>query len=313
MPHSILAPVVIFAYKRPNHIRKCLDSLSDNLDAKDTVVFICLDGPKPGDEKHVEEVRHTILEIVEKKLFKDTILLISDVNTNAIFSINCRKDILSHYKVLISLEDDVIVSKNFLKYMNHCLKKYNNRRDIFAISAYMPIFTSDIITENDIFLSKKFTNYGFAVWDHSGYAQALDLNKNAYSLLLKDFRLYIKLLLRFPKVASFSLRQMFFDNTGHMIRGDALLCLYMTIHDKFCIFPAMTMSSNIGFDGSGTHAPKSNKYHFKLTDFDPKIENLQYSRTFDQLLFKHYDGRRSNLSYIRALFLYFYDRFRFYF
>ena len=213
--------------------------------------------------------------------------------------------------MLISLEDDVIVNKNFLKYMNHCLKKYSKRRDIFAISAYLPIITSDIITENDIFLSKKFTNYGFAVWDHSGYAQALDLNKTAYSLLLKDFRLYIKLLLRFPKVASFSLRQMFYDTTGHMIRGDALLGLYMTIHNKLCIFPAMTMTSNIGFDGSGTHAPKSSNNHINLTDYDPKIQNLKYNKNLDKLLFNHFDGRRSKLSYIRLLFLYFYDRFRF--
>ena len=40
------APVIVFAYNRPKHLAKTLSALSQNKRAKESEVFIFIDGPK---------------------------------------------------------------------------------------------------------------------------------------------------------------------------------------------------------------------------------------------------------------------------
>lgn len=57
---NTLAPVVIFAYNRPEHLRKTLEALKNNKYASDTNVYIYSDGFKEteaGDKEKVDEVR----------------------------------------------------------------------------------------------------------------------------------------------------------------------------------------------------------------------------------------------------------------
>ena len=50
--------VAIFAFNRPNHLKKTLKSLSQNLNAKNYDIFIFCDGPKNNsDKKKIKEVR----------------------------------------------------------------------------------------------------------------------------------------------------------------------------------------------------------------------------------------------------------------
>ncbi len=42
-----LAPVILFAYNRPEHTRKTLESLKKNYLADQSTLYIFVDGPKP--------------------------------------------------------------------------------------------------------------------------------------------------------------------------------------------------------------------------------------------------------------------------
>jgi len=53
------APIVLFVYNRPIHTQKTIDALTNNDLAKDSALFIFSDGPKPGAEAAVEQVRRT--------------------------------------------------------------------------------------------------------------------------------------------------------------------------------------------------------------------------------------------------------------
>ena len=45
---STLAPIAFFAYNRPEHTRLALESLAKNDLAAQSLLWIYIDGPKPG-------------------------------------------------------------------------------------------------------------------------------------------------------------------------------------------------------------------------------------------------------------------------
>ena len=53
------APIAIIAFKRPNHLRGMLESLSTNEGFEDSKLYIFIDGPKTDDDKdgHLETVK----------------------------------------------------------------------------------------------------------------------------------------------------------------------------------------------------------------------------------------------------------------
>jgi len=300
LPVTKYAPIFVVAYRRPTHLRKSIEALAGNDEARESILFVGSDGPKAGDELLVAEVRSVVEEYQDKGRFLQVVLLKSETNTNVWFSINCRIAVLKYYDMVITFEDDVVVDQYFLRYMNEALQKYKHRDDIFAVSGYIPSLVKPLPVKNDVFLSSKFTNYGFGIWVRSDFEKAIARGKNAYLLLLKDTKLFRKLLARFPKVATFSLRQMMHAPKTAIIRGDALLALHMTINDQYCLFPKFTMTRNIGFDGSGTHSPNASTHDVQLTGFIPQLlDDLKYNPIHDQPLFDFYDGKHQ--SWIRRV------------
>ena len=138
LPKTKYAPIFVVAYRRPAHLRQVFEALADNSEAKGSILFVGSDGPKFGDEALVAEVRAVVDEYQDKGQFLQVILMKSEINTNVWFSINCRFAVLKHYGNVITFEDDVVVGKYFLRYMNEGLQKYKNRKDIFAISGFLP-------------------------------------------------------------------------------------------------------------------------------------------------------------------------------
>lgn len=67
------APIAFFAYKRPEHTLKSLESLSKNQGAEDSELFIYSDGPKClEDSQAVQQVR----EIIRGKKWCGTVHII---------------------------------------------------------------------------------------------------------------------------------------------------------------------------------------------------------------------------------------------
>ena len=64
------APVVLFAYKRADKLKQCIDALAKNIDADKTDLIIFSDGYKgEQDQKQVEEVRSYLREVSREKFF----------------------------------------------------------------------------------------------------------------------------------------------------------------------------------------------------------------------------------------------------
>ena len=119
------APIVLFCYNRLGHLKKTVNSLKRNRLSKFSKLIIFSDGPKNKlDELKVKNLRKYLRKI---KGFKN-IDIKEQLNNKGLAQsiIDGLNDIFSKYSSAIILEDDLILSDNFLEYMNEALKLYKN-------------------------------------------------------------------------------------------------------------------------------------------------------------------------------------------
>ena len=134
-----LAPVIVFAYNRPDLLNSTLDWLSKNYLADQSEVYVFCDGAKNGASQEqidrVQSARQVAREWAQRGLFKDVHITQRETNLGLGTSIITGvSEIISQYGKCIVLEDDLQTSPRFLDYMNQCLTHYENRKSVFSIS-----------------------------------------------------------------------------------------------------------------------------------------------------------------------------------
>ena len=120
-----LAPIILFVYNRPEHTKKTLESLKINELASESSLFIFSDGSKnENDKKSVDEVRKYISTISG---FKEIKIILREKNLGLADSvISGVTEVIEKYGKAIVLEDDIVTSKYFLKFMNEALDFYED-------------------------------------------------------------------------------------------------------------------------------------------------------------------------------------------
>ena len=134
----MLAPIVIFSYDRPSHLKKTLMALSENDLANESSLFIFCDGAKE------DALPETIARIDENrriahsaKGFKELLVIERDHNYGLADNIiGAVTEIVNKYGRIITLEDDIITSHGFLRYMNDALDLYEKDSKVMHVSGY---------------------------------------------------------------------------------------------------------------------------------------------------------------------------------
>lgn len=134
-----LAPIIVFAYNRADHLRKTLTWLAQNELADQSTLYIFCDGAKPeaSDDQlaKVQAARQVAHELAVVPVFKEVHIVERTENlglgTSVIIGVT---DIINKYGKVIVLEDDLETSPYFLSYMNQCLDHYEARKSVFSIS-----------------------------------------------------------------------------------------------------------------------------------------------------------------------------------
>ena len=130
-----LAPVVLFTYKRLAITKRVIDSLRDNKEAARTELIVYSDGPKSvNDSTEVEEVRRYMYGLTG---FKDIRLICRGKNLGLAQSfIQGITETLTRYEKAIFLEDDNLLSKHFLSFMNEALDYYKDNERVICVTGY---------------------------------------------------------------------------------------------------------------------------------------------------------------------------------
>ena len=254
------APVILFAFKRPNELKATIEALQANYLAPESDLYVFVDAPKPekqeADGPKVEEV-HKLLDAVTgfKSIYRDY----------ATSNIGCADSIirgisyvLERHPSAIIVEDDLITSPNFLDYMNQCLRKYESNRKVYSVAGYTFPFERPAGYQFDSYFVPRHSPWGWATW--SDRWQAIDWTIADYDKFSKD-----------------SLRQKAFMQGGSDLVGmlrsqmegkidawDIRFCYNRFKANALTVYPAVSKVQNIGFGKEATHTNIFNRYRTEL-------------------------------------------------
>jgi hypothetical protein len=259
---NTLAPIVLFVYNRLEHTYKTVEALKKNKLSKDSELFIYSDGAKNKNLiTTVDEVRKYIDKIDG---FKKITIIKREKNWGLDPSvIDGVTTIINKYGKIIVLEDDIITSPYFLKFINEALDFYEEKYKVWHISGWnYPIEYNDL---EDVFLYRLMNcSGGWATWKNRWKYFESNLSESVKSFSLSDKKRFRLKYGYFWKQVQINLKG---DDNNWDIRW------YSTIFKQngLCLNPSQTFVRNIGFDGSGIHCGKNDIYHSDNLCLNQKI------------------------------------------
>ncbi len=158
-----LAPICLFVYSRPDETKRTVDSLLKNSLVAESNLYIFSDGEKTAkDHDNVIDVRKYIHSI---KGFASVTIYESKMNKGLANSIiSGVTQVINESGKVIVLEDDLILSSNFLCFMNEALNFYENKKRVLNISGYAFDLKYPANYQYDVAFSCRFASWGWAIW-----------------------------------------------------------------------------------------------------------------------------------------------------
>lgn len=267
------APILLFVYNRPEHVRRNIQALLKNELAAESELFIYSDAAKDEtSQAAVKEVRTFIRSIQGFK--KITIIERAENWGLARSIIDGVTTLINRYGRVIVLEDDLVVAPHFLQFMNDALETYRDEERVGHIQACD--FTHDPSLP-DTFLIKWTGSWGWGTWDRAWkhfnadgkvLLAELESRKLTYTFDFNGKYGYTRMLRR----------QIKGKNNSWAIRWNALLFL----KDILSLNVGKSLVQNEGFDGSGTNCGGGGLYASELymerlpvKKISPIEENIQ--------------------------------------
>ena len=250
------APVVIFAYNRINTLKSMIDSLKRNTESKFTDVYFFIDGPK--DKLDGIRVKKVIDFVKSLDGFKKVETQISKINKGLSKSvIDGLSVIFSKYDFAIILEDDLILSSNFLSYMNNSLSFYHGYDNIISISGYSnKVDVNDEYIYDSYFITRN-SSWGWATWKKEWFK--IDWNLKDWKKVKSDSK-------RFNKYCGSDCFKMLNDWKKGLNQSWAIRFVYSQFaQQKLSVCPVKSKVINNGFNSDGTHCHGDNRFK---SDFD---------------------------------------------
>lgn len=241
------APIAVTVYDRLNHLTRCVESLKNNSLARYSELYIISDAPyKQEHESRISEVRNYINSITG---FKKVIPVFRKNNMGAHDSwVTACADLYKKYDKLISLEDDIVVSTDFLQYMNDALSYYRDDKRIYSVCGFKAPFELPEYYKEDVFFYPCNSPWGIATWkdrweavDHSYF--------DRYSELKKDRKRYKE----FVSIGFYIKGILQADSKKEVVADDLRVYYHMFQHNMCSVFPVVSKTQNWGFDGTGEH------------------------------------------------------------
>ena len=131
-----LAPIVLFTYNRLDHTKQTVEALRANLYAKESVLYIYSDAPKTEAAGEAVQAVRDYLHTIDG--FCEVYIILREENWGLARNImDGVTEIVNQYGKIIVLEDDIVTSKYFLKYMNDALTLYKDFPQVMSVSGYM--------------------------------------------------------------------------------------------------------------------------------------------------------------------------------
>ncbi len=266
MKETQLAPIVLFVYNRPWHTQQTIEALQRNELADESELFIYSDGPRNDKAReHVRRVRQYIKTIDEG--FKKITIIERDKNWGLADSIiDGVTEVVNEYGRVIVLEDDLVTSPFFLRYMNEALEFYKDNNAIMSISGYTLPPKYMKFPKNyyyDIYLNYRNSSWGWATWADRWKLNDWDIQDyNQFIRNPEQQRLFNR--------GGDDLTPMLKSQMSGIIDSWAIRFSYAHFKERmYSVCPRYSYVSNIGCDGTGTHCGNEEQFKNDLLKAKP--------------------------------------------
>ena len=244
-----LAPVALFVYNRPQHTDITLEALAKSTLAAETPLYIFSDAAKSTiDEEKVAEVRSRIQAV---KGFLTINIIERERNLGLANSIiSGATTLLKKYGRVIVLEDDLVVSPFFLKFMNDSLDFYARNKKVQYISGFS--FARDFMkfertSGNGVYFHYRPMSWSWATW-HDRW-QDVDWDISDYETFLTDHARQK----RFERGGKDLTAMLAAQIAGRIDSWYIRWCYDCSKKGSLNVYPKFSFINNIGHDGTGVH------------------------------------------------------------
>ncbi len=259
-----LAPVVLFAYNRPWHTEQVLQALKKNELAEQSHLIVFADGPKPDATAEEREKVEKVRKLVQQENWCGSVEYhFAEKN------LGCRNSIiqgitqvLQQHEAVIVLEDDIVTSPFFLKFMNQALQFYAPYKSVFSISGYnLPEdkFKIPYNYKYDVYVSLRLLNWGWATWNDRWFQTQWDKQ------FIPEFLQQKEKVDAFKRGGDDLPRMLKEEFEGKSDAWDIQFDYQHLKNHAVSIVPCHSYTITIGTDGTGTHVQKGVNYKNDLS------------------------------------------------
>lgn len=259
------APVALFAYMRPDHLSTTVRTLAANPEAAHTHLTVFCDAAiRPEHQSGVDAVRNFAATI---EGFASVTVVKRDRNWGLAASIidGVTRVVREHSRVIV-VEDDLMLSQHFLRYMNDALDLYSDDEKVASIHGYCyPV--AEALPET--FFLRGADCWGWATW-HRAWC-----NFRADGVALLSELESRGLQHEFDMDGQYGFTRMLRDqiagrNNSWAIRWHASCYL----DGRLTLYPGRSLVHNIGNDNSGTHCDNRDDYGQTISLTPVQVQRL---------------------------------------
>ncbi|MFZ2161791.1 MAG: glycosyltransferase [Sideroxyarcus sp.] len=254
------APIALFVFNRPVHTRRTVEALLKNELANESDLYIFSDAPgSPETAEAVREVREYIKLISG---FRSVRIVEREKNLGLSNSIiEGVTSVINEHGRIIVLEDDLVTSPQFLRFLNDALELYKLEDQVMHISGSVyPIERLEIET----FFLRVPLCWGWGTWDRAW--RHFSKNNDVMLKFDRQMRSDFSFNNSYHYWEQLELNKKGVINTWFVYWYAALF-----LRGGLALFPGRSLVKNIGFDGTGTHCGSSNFGN----DVEPAVSGIR--------------------------------------
>lgn len=258
------APIAVFAYARLEHLRRTIESLSANPEFANSPLFIYCDGPcRDTDKSHTDAVR-AYVDTLEgsdvKRVYRDSNIGLARSIISGV------TEVLKQHGSVIVVEDDLVVSPYFLKFMNDGLRCYRDHDRVASIHGYCYPVDDDL---PETFFLRGADCWGWATWARAWRFFEPDGQRLLDALQRERLTRAFDFGGAYPYTNMLS-NQVAGKNDSWAVRWHASCFL----KNMLTLYPGRSLVNNIGTDDSGTHCSATDEFFQTVAETPVRVNRI---------------------------------------
>ena len=239
--HRSILPCVVFAFNRPNKLKRVLDAIRSQ-GIERLIVFV--DGPRnDGDLPKVEACR----QLARQVDWAPTEFHFWEENHGLARLTENIDLVMEDYAAAVVVEDDCLPMPGFYPFMTQALAHYRTTDQVFSIGGYQPVLASRFKGyPYSLVSAPRFLCWGWATWRERWLAVSPHLSQ--YATLFDNLK-------QVPVSGGGDIPAMARAMASGQIRESwdvkvTLVCMWL---EMVHLLPVRGLVRNIGMDSSGIH------------------------------------------------------------